>query len=201
VIQLSSQAALAAGATPGGVLDAAAAAEVPVPLVPMTYYNPVLRMGLERFAGALAARGMSGAIIPDLPLEELDPWAEAADAAGVATVLLAPPSAPEDRLAEICRRSRGFIYGMSLMGVTGVRAGLAGTAAAVGDRLRALTDKPVMIGIGISDGDQAVAAARHCDGVIVGSAVVRRIVDGMPPAGIEDFVAGLRSALDRGFHQ
>lgn len=195
VIQRSSQAALVSGATPLGVLDAAAEADVPVPVVASTYYNPVLRLGVERFAAALAERGLAGAIIPDLPLEESAPWERAAAATDVASVLLAAPNASDDRLSEIARRATGFVYGMSLLGVTGVRQDLSRTATALGDRLKAITDRPVLIGIGISSGEQAAEAALHADGVIVGSAVIRRLLDGAPPAEVGRFVQELRGSL------
>ena len=196
LIQRASQAALQAGVTPGEVLDAAAEADVPVPVVAMTYFNPVFRRGVHRFAGDLAVRGLAGAIIPDLPVEESAPWEEAGAASGVATVLLAPPSAGDRRLEEIARRSTGFVYAMALMGVTGERGTLAGTAKRFGDRLRAVTEKPVLLGIGISNGTRAAEAAEHADGVIVGTAVVRRVLEGAGPREVGDFVHSLREGLD-----
>ncbi|MFP5376478.1 MAG: tryptophan synthase subunit alpha, partial [Acidimicrobiia bacterium] len=112
-IQEASQRALDLGATPAGIL-AAVPADVPVPLVAMTYYNLVYRAGHRRFAGSLRAAGVVGAIVPDLPLEELGPWAAAAGGEGVETVLLASPVTPDDRLARICERSRGFVYAVSV---------------------------------------------------------------------------------------
>jgi tryptophan synthase alpha chain len=198
VIQRASELALRKGVSPTDVLDAASVADVGVPVVAMTYYNPVLRMGVERFAGALASRGLAGAIVPDLPLEESRAWEAAAGAAGVAAVLLAAPNASGDRLTEICQRATGFVYAMSLLGVTGVRPGLPSSAIELGDRLRALTDLPVLLGIGISGGPQAAEAARHADGVIVGSALVRRVLDGAGPEGVASFTAELRRGLDGG---
>ena len=121
-IQEASQRALDLGATPIGVIDAMATIDVPAPLVVMTYYNLVARLGHERCAQHLRQCGVDGAIVPDLPYDELDGWGDAADAAGVETVLLAAPTTPDDRLREICERSHGFVYGVSLMGVTGERA-------------------------------------------------------------------------------
>jgi tryptophan synthase alpha chain len=109
-IQEASAQALAGGATPGSVLDRLRTLEVPVPLVAMTYYNLVYRSGHVRFSTLLAEAGVRGAIVPDLPLEESAPWEDAAGQAGVETVLLAAPVTPDDRLAELCRRSHGFIY-------------------------------------------------------------------------------------------
>ena len=155
----------------------------------MTYYNPVQHAGHERFASSLAEAGIDGAIVPDLPLDELDGWGDAADAAGVETVLLAAPTTPDDRLRAICERSRGFVYGVALMGVTGERAQLADQAQIMGQRCKAATDRPVLLGVGISTAEQAVEAAADADGVIVGSALVGRVLRGGGPEEAHAFVA------------
>jgi tryptophan synthase alpha chain len=196
-IQEASEVALAAGATPQGIVGALAGIETGgVPLVVMTYYNTVHRYGHERFAASLAAAGVAGAIVPDLPLEEVGDWADAADAAGVETVLLAAPTGSDERLARICDRSRGMVYGVGLLGVTGERAELARSALEIARRLKALTDKPVLVGVGVSTPDQAAEVARVADGVIVGSALVRRLLDGGGPEAAGAFVAELRAGLD-----
>jgi len=195
-IQEASQRALDLGATPIGVMDAMATIDVPAPLVVMTYYNLVARLGHERCASHLRACGVDGAIVPDLPYDELDGWGDAADAAGVETVLLAAPTTPDDRLAQICERSHGFVYGVSLMGVTGERDRLADQAGEMGRRCKAATDKPVLLGVGISTPEQAAQAAASADGVIVGSALVRRLLDGGGPEEAAAFVRTLRVALD-----
>src|SRR4051812_15229892 len=120
-IQEASQRALDGGTTPAAIIDALGDVDVGVPIVAMTYYNIVFRTGHRRFARLLADNGVGGAIIPDVPLDELHDWARAADDAGVATVLLAAPVTPDERLARICERSRGFVYGVGVMGVTGER--------------------------------------------------------------------------------
>jgi tryptophan synthase alpha chain len=196
-IQEASQRALDIGATPAKIIADAAQLDIDVPLVVMTYYNPVQHMGHERFAASLVDAGIDGAIVPDLPLDELGPWADAADASGVETVLLAAPTTPDDRLRAICERSRGFIYGVSLMGVTGERTELAARAHEMGTRCKAATDKPVLLGVGISTGAQASEAAAAADGVIVGSALISRLLHGGTPDDAHEFVAELRSALDR----
>jgi tryptophan synthase alpha chain len=195
-IQEASQRALDLGATPVNVVDQVGTIDVPVPLVVMTYYNLVARMGHERFAQGLRASRVDGAIVPDLPLDELDGWGDVADANEVETVLLAAPTSTDERLAAICERSHGFVYGVSLLGVTGEREQLAGHASEMGRRLKACTDKPVLLGVGISTPDQAARAAEASDGVIVGSALVRRLLDGGGPEEARTFVASLRAALD-----
>ncbi len=195
-IQEASQRALDIGATPAKVIAEAAQLDVGVPLVVMTYYNPVLHAGHVRFAASLADAGIDGAIVPDLPLDELDGWGEAADPAGIETVLLAAPTTPEPRLRAICDRSRGFVYGVALLGVTGARDRLAGQALEMGRRCKAVTDRPVLLGVGISTPEQAVAAAGAADGVIVGSALISRLLHGGGPDEAHEFVATLRAALD-----
>ena len=195
-IQEASQRAIDIGATPASIVADAARIDAGVPLVVMTYYNPVHHAGHERFASSLADAGIDGAIVPDLPLDELDGWADAADAVGVETVLLAAPTTTEERLHEICARSRGFVYGVSLMGVTGERTRLASQAQEMGRRCKAATDLPVLLGVGISNAEQAVEAAASADGVIVGSALVALLLRGGGPEEAHAFVAELRGALD-----
>ena len=195
-IQEASAQALAAGANPGSILDQVGRVEVPVPLVAMTYYNVVFRAGHLRFATLLAEAGVRGAIIPDIPLEESGGWEADAMEAGVEPVLLAAPITPDDRLAELCRRSRGFLYGVNLMGVTGERASLSDSAGVLARRLKAATDLPVVMGFGISGPEQAVAAAAQSDGVVVASALMRLLMDGAGPEGVAAAVGAIRTALD-----
>jgi tryptophan synthase alpha chain len=197
-IQEASQRALDLGATPTSVVNQLSELDSPVPLVVMTYYNLVTRAGDLRFARALRTAGVDAAIVPDLPLDEMGPWADAAGAEGVEVVLLAAPTTTDERLEMICRCSQGFVYGVSLLGVTGEREQLAANAEQMGRRLKAVTDLPVLLGVGISTPAQAAQAAASCDGVIVGSALVRRLLDGGGPAEARAFVASLRNALDTG---
>jgi tryptophan synthase alpha chain len=196
IIQRASTEALAAGATPNGIVSALANVDVDVPLAVMTYYNIVLRAGHRRMARTLAEAGVCGAIVPDLPLDELDGWSEEADAAGIDTVLLTAPTTPPARLKAICARSRGFLYGVGLMGVTGERAELSASALSVAERCKAATDLPVLIGVGISTAEQAREVATVADGVVVGSALVHRLLEGVGPDGAARFVGELRTALD-----
>jgi tryptophan synthase alpha chain len=213
IIQEASRRAIEIGATPANIINDLAKVDIGVPLVVMTYSNPVQHFGHGRFAASLVASGIDGAIIPDLPLDELvapargdvvapgstgEPaWADAADEAGVETVLLAALTTPEERLAAICRRSRGFVYGVSLLGVTGERSTLSEGALEMGRRLKAATDKPVLLGVGLSTPEQAVEASTVADGVIVGSALVRRLLEGGGPEQAGALMAAFRQALDR----
>jgi tryptophan synthase alpha chain len=206
IIQEASRRAIEIGATPAGIINDLAKVDVGVPLVVMTYYNPVQHLGHARFALSLVASGIDGAIIPDLPLDELvgtpaadggEPaWAEAADDVGVETVLLAALTTPEDRLAAICHRSRGFVYGVSLLGVTGERAKLSEGALEMGRRLKAATDLPVLLGVGLSTPEHAASAVSVADGVIVGSALVRRLLEGGGPEVAGALMAEFRQSLD-----
>jgi tryptophan synthase alpha chain len=195
-VQEASQRALDIGATPDSIIAELAHLDTEIPVVVMTYYNPVHHAGHERFAASLAQSGVDGAIVPDLPLDELDGWGTAADAAGVETVLLAAPTTSDARLRDICARSRGFVYGVALLGVTGEREHLAAQATVMGNRLKAVTDVPVLLGVGISTPDQAAEAAGSADGVIVGSALVRRLLEGGGPESAAAFVGELREGLD-----
>jgi tryptophan synthase alpha chain len=196
VIQEASEKALADGATPVTVLDELRGIDAGVPLAVMTYYNLAFHMGHERFASSLAEAGVAAAILPDLPLEEVGPWATAADAAGVETVLLAAPTAPDDRLPAVVARARGFVYAVGLLGVTGERDALAASSLVIARRLKAITDKPVLVGVGVSTAQQAVEVSEVADGVVIGSALMRRVLEGQGPAGAGAFIAEVRAALD-----
>ena len=198
VIQESSLRALSRGTTPDGVLADLSRVDVGVPIVVMTYYNLIYRAGHARIAGSMHQSGVSGAIIPDLPLEEVGPWADAADAEDVATVLLVAPSTPEERIEAICQRTRGFVYAVGRMGVTGEQAVLADSAREVAGRIQAITDVPVCVGIGVSNPEQAATVCEVADGVVVGSALVRRLLEGGGPDGAAEFVGSLRAAIDKG---
>ena len=198
-IQAASQRALAAGTTPDSIVAALGRLDAGVPLVVMTYYNIVFRAGHRRFARSLATNSVAGAIVPDAPLDELSDWTRAADDAGVETVLLASPLTGDDRLAAICARSRGFVYGISRLGVTGERDAMAASATVIAKRLKAVTDLPILVGIGVTTPAHAVDVCVEADGVIVGSALVRRLLDGEGPDGAAAFVGEMRAALDEAY--
>ncbi len=196
VIQEAALNALGRGTVPDQVLDGIARAEAPVPVAVMTYYNIVYRAGHKRMANSLMTAGVSAAIIPDLSLEEIAPWAEEADAAGIETVLLVAPSSPEDRVARLCARARGFVYAVARMGVTGERADLGDEARLVVEKIRHHTDMPVCVGVGVSTPAQAAEVCEVADGVVVGSALVRRLLAGGGPEAAAEFVGSLRTAID-----
>jgi tryptophan synthase alpha chain len=143
----------------------------------------------------LAEAGVCAAIVPDLPLEEATEWCIAADKAGIETVMLAAPTAPEERLPRILQRCNGFVYAVGLLGVTGERDELASTATKLAARLKALTDVPVLIGVGVSNAQQAVEASMVADGVVMGASVMRRLIEHDADA-VGEYVGEVRKALD-----
>ncbi|MBY8887370.1 tryptophan synthase subunit alpha [Streptomyces sp. PTM05] len=156
------------------------------PVLCMTYWNPVDRYGAERFAADLAEAGGAGCILPDLPVEESGAWRAAAERHGLATVFVVAPSSRDERLATITAAGSGFVYAASLMGVTGTRASVGASAEDLVRRTRATTDLPVCVGLGVSNATQAAEVAAFADGVIVGSAFVKRLLDAPDTAsGIE----------------
>jgi tryptophan synthase alpha chain len=178
----------------GAVAEAGAAAVV------MSYWNPIDRYGVARFAADLAAAGGSGAITPDLIPDEAAPWLAATDEHGLDRIFLVAPSSTDARIVSTAAASRGFVYAASTMGVTGTRGTVSGAAEALVTRVRALApDIPVCVGLGVSDGAQAAEVAAFADGVIVGSAFVRRLLDAPDAAGVAavralaaDLAAGVR---------
>jgi tryptophan synthase alpha chain len=166
----------------------------------MVYVNVLLARGAERFADDLAEHGISGLIVPDLPLEESDAVRAACDAAGVALVPLVAPTTPDERLARIGAKARGFVYTVSLLGTTGERVALAQAFAAVVARAKAHAPVPVALGFGIGTPDQARQAAdAGADGVIVGSRLVRAVAEAASTdaavATVHELVAGFGGAL------
>lgn len=197
-IQAASDAALARGATPAGILSELHGLDVGIPLIVMTYANVPFRMGFDRFVDACGEAAVKGAILPDIPLEELDAWEAAVGDADLDTVLLASPISSDDRLATLTKRSRGFVYGVNVLGVTGERADVGAWTADLAGRLKAVTDLPVVMGFGISSAETAVAAAAPSDGVVVASAIMRILLDGGSAVDAGDYVRTLRDALDGG---
>ena len=202
-IQAAAQRALEAGTRTADVLRTVeAVAATGAPTLVMTYWNPVERYGVDRFAADLAAAGGAGLITPDLVPEEAHAWVAAADAHDLDKVFLVAPSSTDARVALTAAASRGFVYATAVMGVTGARESSSELAAPLVARTKAVTDLPVAVGLGVSNGDQAAEVARHADGVIVGSAFVRCLLDAPDRAAglaavaelTRDLAAGVRRA-------
>ena len=195
------EAAEAARAAAGGVFGLAetialaeeflaAAGDSAPPLALMTYLNPLMRMGLPRAAESMRSAGVSGVIIPDLPTHMAKPWLAAS--AGLDTVFLAAPTSTPERLEQVGSLSSGFVYCVSTTGVTGERTELPAELSELVARVKAATSLPVAVGFGISTPEQAALVARHADGVVVGSALVKRQSD---PEALRGFVAELATAV------
>ncbi|MFB9614779.1 tryptophan synthase subunit alpha [Kutzneria kofuensis] len=176
-IQTASTTALRNGVRTEDVLRTVeqVAAKTDVPILVMTYWNPIEQYGVERFAAGLSDAGGAGCVLPDLPVQHAGPWREAADKRELASVFIAAPSSTDQRLAAIARASTGFVYAASTLGVTGMRSEVSGAELVA--RIRQVTELPVLVGLGVSDGRQAAEVAGFADGVIVGSAIVRRMLD------------------------
>lgn len=178
VVQAAAQQALDHGFRVRDVLEVVAGvADSGVATVVMTYWNPVERYGVERFAADLAAAGGAGLITPDITPDEAGPWLEASQRHGLDRIFLVAPSSTDERIRYTTAHSSGFVYATAVMGVTGTRESTSDLARPLVERTRAVTDLPIGVGLGISNGDQAEAVGAYADGVIVGSAFVRRILD------------------------
>jgi len=199
VIQAASGQALARGARTADLLDELAALELGpagVPLIVMTYSNIVRRRGDEAFCHALSAAGVRGLIVPDTPLDEIEPLLSASRAAGIELILLVAPSTRPHRVGRIAELSSGFVYAVSTMGVTGVRDAVSDTVRRTVDGIRQHTSLPVLVGFGISSPVQAVQASRRADGVVVASALMRDVLAGASATELAATVSSFRSALD-----
>ncbi|MEV5604768.1 tryptophan synthase subunit alpha [Streptomyces sp. NPDC052299] len=168
------------------------------PILIMTYWNPIDRYGVERFTAELAEAGGAGCILPDLPVQESALWREHAERHGLATVFVVAPSSKDERIATITDAGSGFVYAASLMGVTGTRASVGAQAQDLVRRTRATTELPVCVGLGVSDAAQAAEVAGFADGVIVGSAFVKCMLDASDEAAGLAAVRSLTADLAEG---
>jgi tryptophan synthase alpha chain len=193
VIQRAGQAALEAGTTVAGCMEIAAAVSGRAPVVFMSYVNPILSYGPERFAADAASAGVAGVILTDLPPEESESVVAALHGHGLATVFLVAPTSSEERIRLICDASSGFVYCVTLTGITGVRAELPEGIAELLGRVRAHTELPVAAGFGIATPAHVAALRGVADAAAVGSAVVREVDEGRDPARlVEELLAACR---------
>lgn len=206
VVQHAAERALAGGSKVSDVFRATQAVhDAGAPALVMTYWNVVLRRGVDRFARDLAAAGGAGLITPDLIPDEAGEWLAASDAYALDRVFLVAPSSTRERLVTATSSCRGFVYAASTMGVTGTRDSVDSAAEDLVRRTRAVTDLPVCVGLGVSNGQQAAAVARFADGVIVGSALVRTLTEADSREDalrrlrelVTDLAAGVRAGRDR----
>ncbi|MGF1518259.1 MAG: tryptophan synthase subunit alpha [Nodosilinea sp.] len=201
VIQAAATRALAQGVTLDRVLAMvkALSPKLQAPLILFTYYNPILNRGIDQFMADIAAVGVAGLVVPDLPLEEVEALLTAAAAASIDVTLLVAPTSPPERIAAIAAQAQGFVYLVSVTGVTGTRSELQSRVKDLIDGLKQNTDKPIGVGFGVSDPDQAQQLrAWGADGVIVGSAFVKRLAGEDPQTALHtigEFCRQLKTAL------
>ncbi len=179
VIQRANERALSMGFRIRDIFETVSISAVPT--LVMSYWNPIWRYGLARFASELSSSGGVGVITPDLIVEESSEWQRATEAAGLDRVFVVAPNTSDERLRLVSAQSSGFVYAASLMGVTGARSEISKSAIDLVARLRAVTQRPIAVGLGISTGDQAREVSRYADGVIVGSAFIKLVLDSAGP--------------------
>ncbi len=202
VIQAAATRALAQGVKLDDVIQMVAevSPQIKAPIILFTYYNPILNRGIHPFLSQIAAAGVKGLVVPDLPLEEAEELLVPAAEIGIEVILLVAPTSSQERIIAIAAKSQGFIYLVSVTGVTGVRSGLESRVGDILTNLRNVTDKPIAIGFGISAPEHARQVQQWgADGVIVGSAMVKRLAEGTPAEGldsIDKFCRSLRQSID-----
>jgi tryptophan synthase alpha chain len=200
-IQAAATRALSRGVTLEAVLGLVkqVSPEITAPIILFTYYNPIFYRGVDAFMAQVSAAGVKGLVIPDLPLEESEAVLKSATAHKLELTLLVAPTSPNDRIEAIAKASQGFIYLVSVTGVTGARTAVASRVEELLPKLRKVTDKPVGVGFGVSDAAQAkLLRDWGADGVIVGSAVVKRLAEGTPEEGLQavkEFCQELKAAI------
>ncbi len=180
-IQEAGRRAIEAGATFARSLDVVASVARHRPALVMSYTNVAMRLGVDRFAKDIAAAGASGVILADLPLDEADVLIDEMDRHGLGLVMFVAPTTPNERIEAVAARRPVFIYAVADLGVTGRRETLSAKAVPLGERIRSITDVPVVFGVGISTPEQAAEVAPHGDGIIIGSAIVREVLDAATP--------------------
>jgi tryptophan synthase alpha chain len=187
------------GSTTARVMETVAAvARTGAPTLVMSYWNPIERFGVDAFASELAKAGGVGVITPDLTPEEAAAWTAATDREGIDRVFLVAPSSTDARLRVVCDATTGFVYAASTMGVTGARTSVSHQASDLVKRTRTVTTLPISVGLGVSTGEQASEIAQYADGVIVGSAFVRALLDASSPTEGVSAVSSLAAELAAG---
>lgn len=178
VIQEAADISLKAGTNAADVFEALnVASSTGVAAVVMTYWNPIAKYGVEKFAQSIADNGGSGVITPDLTIEESDSWIAATKKSGINPIYVVAPSTKDERLKSVTAKTGGFVYAASMMGVTGTRSTVASSASELVARVRTVTDLPISVGLGVSTREQAKSLAAYADGVIVGSAFIKLLLD------------------------
>jgi len=177
-IQEAANTSLMAGTGSKEVFEALAhASSRGIPSVVMTYWNPIEKYGVQKFADSIASNSGSGVITPDLPVDEAKPWSDASQLSGINSIFVVAPSTTDQRLAKVTAQCSGFVYAASLMGVTGARSGISSDAKELVDRIRKVTTIPVAVGLGVSTREHAKEVAGYADGVIVGSAFINALTN------------------------
>lgn len=194
-IQRAAQKALDEGGTLAKVIALVAElrGSTQIPIILMTYYNPVFKYGEERFALDASAAGVDGIIVPDLPPDEAGNLITYCGKSGLDTIFLLAPTSTEDRIRKVARRSTGFIYYVPITGITGSKLSLDASVEAPIARIRSFTNKPVAVGFGISTPEEAADISQFADGVIVGSAIVKRVEN--PDGELKNYLLSLRNAI------
>jgi tryptophan synthase alpha chain len=178
IIQEAADIALANGTGASEVLEILGfTTNLKVPAVVMTYWNPIEQYGISKFADAIKSANGSGVITPDLSLEEANPWIRESDRAGINNIFVAAPSSAPERLSQVASACSGFVYAASLMGVTGTRTSVSSSARDLVSRIRESVQTPVCVGLGVSTPEQAKEVASYADGVIVGSALIKVLLE------------------------
>ncbi len=206
VIQQASQMALELGATPRSVMDEIIQInrqtgwldnrDNSISTIVMTYFNIVHSYGIELFAKQLSEIGVAGSVVPDLPLSEAGEWSQQSEAVGVDNILLAAPTCGDEQLSRICNATRGFVYVVGIMGVTGVRSQAVRSGVELAERIQSQSDRVTLVGVGVSNEEQAKLQCTRADGIIMGSAIISKILNGSTPQEIGKFINSIRRAID-----
>jgi tryptophan synthase alpha chain len=195
VIQKASHEALNNGVKLKKILDAVSKLHMDIPLLAMSYLNPLLAYGRDTLLSDMIETGVSGLIVPDLPVDASDGWVDLSQDAGIDLIFLAAPTSPDDRIRRIVKTSRGFIYCVSVTGTTGIREGLAPNISEFLGRIKSASNIPVAVGFGVSGPEHVRSLRDHADGVIVGSRIIRAVMEN---ENLERLINDLKDATRRG---